>query len=182
MKRLLLTLAGLSVLGLLAFGLVLFGCFETAADIRARYAARSPELLTIAEPVKVSETFIWLDGGTYGIELTDAQGKKHSFCLRQTGDDGGGVPPPNLFIGAPHFAQPGAKMVDVRGSEEADLYGVLLRWIGQQQVPEAFLDPRRSPDHKDSNAYGAWMFFRRWMPILSKGGQDADMGNRAIDK
>jgi hypothetical protein len=102
-----------------------------------------------------------LDGGTYGIELTDAQGKKHSFCLCSTNDDGGGVPQPNLIIGATHFSKPGAKKVALRGPEEADLYGVLLRWIDQQQVPGDFMEPRRSPDPKDSKAYGAWMFFRR---------------------
>src|SRR5690349_5047836 len=108
---------------------------DPRASARAKYAKQSADVLKIVEPVKIFRPFYSKDGGTVGIELTDANDQKHAFSLYSPG--GAGLPekdkPPkiilNLFIGAIHPTRKGAKMVDVRGPEEATLYGVLLRAI-----------------------------------------------------
>ncbi len=112
---------------------------DPRASARAKYRNHSGTALNIAEPAKFSRGFGWKDGGTVGIELIDAKGKKHSFSLYSPG--GAGLPEkdkpakiiPNLFIGAAHPKHDGAKMVDVRGPEEMALYGVLLRIIDQHK-------------------------------------------------
>ncbi len=106
---------------------------------RAQYAKHSAEALKIVEPVIISNVFGWKDGGTVGLELTDAKDKKHTFCLYSPG--GAGLPEKdkkpkvilNLFIGAAYPTHEGAKMVEVCGPEEAALYGVLLRAIDKHK-------------------------------------------------
>ena len=109
---------------------------ETATDIRARYAKRSAEILKIVEPVKVSNVYYWKDGGSLGIELTDAKEKKHLFAL--DGRLKGG--PRNLYIGATYPGGQGSKMVEVFGPEESALYGVMLRWANKHPQREALYD------------------------------------------
>ena len=118
---------------------------DPRASARAEYAKRSADALQIVEPVKISRALGYKDGGTVGIELTDAKDKKHSFCLYSPG--GAGLPEENkkqriilnLFIGAAYPTNPGAKMVAVRGPEESALYGVLLRAIDKHKEKDAIL-------------------------------------------
>jgi hypothetical protein len=135
-----------------AFGFVLLAG-SNAADVekdprvsaRAKYAKHSADALKIVEPVKISGVFGWKDGGTVGLELTDAKDKKHAFCLYSPG--GAGLPEKdkkpriilNLFIGAAYPTHEGAKMVDVCGPEESALYGVLLRAIDKHKEKDAIL-------------------------------------------
>jgi len=118
---------------------------DPRVSARAKYAKQAGDVLNIVEPVKLSRGFGWKDGGTVGIELLDTKGKKHSFSLYSPGGAGLPVenkPPkiiPNLFIGAAHPKDQGAKMVAVRGPEESALYGVLLRAIDQHPEKEALL-------------------------------------------
>ncbi|HWY87295.1 MAG TPA: hypothetical protein VNX28_11250 [Gemmataceae bacterium] len=139
-------------LSAVAFGFFLLAG-SNAADVqpdprvsaRAKYAKHSAEALKIVEPVKISRVFYWKDGGTVGLELADAKGKKHAFCLYSPG--GAGLPEKdkkpriilNLFIGAAYPTHDGAKMVDVRGPEESALYGVLLRAIDSHKERDAIL-------------------------------------------
>lgn len=118
---------------------------DPRASARAKYSKHSADALQIVEPVKISRVFYWKDGGTVGIELTDAKEKKHFFCLYSPG--GAGLPKkdkkpkiiPNLFIGAAYPTHQGAKMVDVRGPEESALYGVMLRAIDKHKEKNAIL-------------------------------------------
>ena len=115
---------------------------DPRVSARAKYAKHSADALQIVEPVKMSRVFYWKDGGTVGIELTDAKDKKHAFSLYSPG--GAGLPEKdkkpkiilNLFIGAAHPGHQGAKMVDFGGPEESALYGVLLRAIDKHKEQE----------------------------------------------
>lgn len=138
MKRLLIALAG-------CFLVLVGGRAEEAtekkdpvAEKRAKYARHSAEVLKIVEPVKVTDVFYYKDGGTIGIELTDAKNKKHLFCL-----DGGGLDgtrPRNLHIGVSYPGRPGGKMVEWCGPEESALYGVMLRWANNHPQKVALFD------------------------------------------
>src|SRR5436305_1821467 len=94
---------------------------DPRAIARAKYGKHPGDALKIVEPVKIARGFGWKDGGTVGIELIDAKNEKHSFSLYSPG--GAGLPvkdkPPtiilNLFVGAAHPEQKGAKMVEIRG-------------------------------------------------------------------
>src|SRR5437016_1017764 len=119
---------------------------ETAAETRARYAKQSAEVLKIAEPVEVSKVYYWKDGGSIGIELTDAKKAKHLFCL-----DGRMLPSKdrpndkevgtrNLFIGATYPTGKEAKKVELRGPEESALYGVMLRWANKHPKRATLFD------------------------------------------
>jgi hypothetical protein len=118
---------------------------DPRASARAKYAKHSADALQIVEPVRISRVFGYKDGGTIGIELTDAKDKKHAFGLYSPG--GAGLPERdeqpriilNLFIGAAHPGHKGAKMVDVGGPEELALYGVLLRAIDKHKEKDAIL-------------------------------------------
>jgi hypothetical protein len=118
---------------------------DPRASARAKYAKHSADALKIVEPVKITRVFYFKDGGTAGIELTDAKDMKHPFCLYPPG--GAGLPQkdkqpkiiPNLFIGATHPTQAGAKMVALGGPEESALYGVLLRVIDKHKEKDAIL-------------------------------------------
>lgn len=114
---------------------------DPRAIARAKYAKHSADTLKIVEPVKVSRVFYWKDGGTVGLEITDAKDKKYSFCLYPpTGlEDDKRKVIPNLFIGAAYPTDQNSKAVDVRGPEEAALYGVLLRAIDNHKEKDAIL-------------------------------------------
>ena len=148
------------LLSAVAFWFVLLAG-SNAADVhqdprvsaRAKYAKHSADALKIVEPVRIAKVFEWKDGGTVGLELTDAKGKKHAFCLYSPG--GAGLPEKdkkprivlNLFIGAAYPTDEGAKMVDVCGPEESALYGVLLRAIESHQEKDAHTFFHRLESH-----------------------------------
>lgn len=120
------------------------------AEVRAKYRKQSADVLKIVEPVKVSEVFSYKDGGTIGIELTDAKDKKHLFCL-----DGRFLPTKehpnekgtrNLFMNATHPTRQDAKMVEMRGPEESALYGVMLRWADKHPQKGALYNDRLNLD------------------------------------
>ncbi len=104
---------------------------DAGAEIRAKYAKESAKVLGIVEPIKVSQVYYYKDGGTIGIEITDAKSNKHLFCLDGRylpKDDPNAMGTRNLFIGATYPTKDGAKKVALRGPEESALYGVMLRW------------------------------------------------------
>jgi hypothetical protein len=126
---------------------------DPVAETRAKYAKQSAEVLKIVEPVKVSNVFYWKDGGSIGIELTDAKDKKHLFCL-----DGRFLPSKeqpnekgtrNLYIGANHPTRKDAKKVEMRGPEESALYGVMLRWANKHPHREAIFNEKLDLNQKD---------------------------------
>ena len=130
--------------------LLAIGHAENANDprdaARAKYGKHSAAALKIAEPARYSEGFGWKDGGTVGIELVDARDEKFSFALYSP--FGAGLPEkddkppriiPNLFIGSRHPGHKGSKKVDVRGPEEAALYGVLLRILDKHKDKDLIL-------------------------------------------
>lgn len=111
---------------------------DPRASARAKYAKQSAAPLGTVEPVTISRAVFYKDGGTSGLELTDAARKKHAFSLFSPGDGPPGKdgPPegiPNLFVGASHPTFQGARKAEVRGPEEAALYGVLLRTIDKEK-------------------------------------------------
>ncbi len=116
---------------------------DPRSTARAKYAKRPGDALSFVEPVKVIRGVGWKDGGTVGLELVDANDKKHTYSLYPA--SGAGLPvkdlPPkiiiNLFTGATHPGHQGAKMVEVRGPEESALYAVLLRAIAKHKDKEA---------------------------------------------
>src|SRR5690349_10962390 len=77
---------------------------DPAAETRARHAKQSAEALKIAEPIKVSKVFYYKDGGTIGIEITDAKDVKHPFCLDgrplPTKEEPAAKGTRNLYLGA----------------------------------------------------------------------------------
>jgi hypothetical protein len=96
---------------------------------RAKYRKHSAAALQIAEPVTV-QAFYFKDGGTIGLELTDSNGKKHSFCHEAFGP---------LYLGATHRSNKNAKPANSDEPMEV-LYGVLVRWIDQHAHRDAFYD------------------------------------------
>ena len=100
---------------------------ESVAEIRAKYAKQSAAVLKIAEPIKVSDVFYWKDGGSLGIELTDANKKKHLFCF-----DGRTKASGKLFVGV-NYPGPAGKEVEIWGPEESALYAVMLRWVNKHE-------------------------------------------------
>lgn len=127
---------------------------ESPSMTRARHRKREVEPLAIREPVTIDEGLVWKDGGSIGLVLLDAKGKKHAFCL-----DGGGLPTRekphgerehNLVVGTTHPLRDGGKRIPLRGAEEAALYGVLLRWADRQPEREALLD-RTLPFHSQTH-------------------------------
>jgi len=120
---------------------------DPVTETRVKYAKLAADVLKIAEPVKVSEVFYWKDGGSIGIEVTDAKGKKHLFCLdgRSLKENG----TRNLFVGATYPSRPGATKVDYRGPEESALYGVMLRWANKHPRREALYNEKIDLNQKD---------------------------------
>ena len=119
------------------------GNADPVARIRAKYIKQSADVLKIADPVRIAQTFAWKDGGSIGIELIDAKDTKHLFCMdgrflptKESPDEKGTR---NLFIGAIHPTKPGAKMVEFRGPEESALYGVMLRIVNKHPEREVLL-------------------------------------------
>lgn len=139
---------------------------DPMAAIRAKYVKQSGEVLNIVEPIKVSEVFYYKDGGTIGIEITDAKGKKHLFCL-----DGRSLPTKeepnakgtrNLYLGATYPTKSGARKVDLRGPEESALYGVMLRWADKHPQREALYNEKIDLNPKDfGNLWEIRAFFLR---------------------
>jgi hypothetical protein len=130
---------------------------DPVAETRAKYVKQSAEVLDIVEPIKVSEVFYYKDGGTIGIEITDAKDKKHLFCV-----DGREKGTRNLYLGATYPTRAGAKKVDIRGPEESALYGVMLRWANKHPNQEALYNEKIDLDHKDfGNLWQIRAFFLR---------------------
>ena len=133
---------------------------DPVAETRAKYAKQSAKVLKIVEPIKVSNVYYWKDGGSLGIELTDAKGKKHLFCLDGRNLKGSGTR--NLFVGDIYPSRPGAKMVEIRGPEESALYGVMLRWADKHPKREALYNGKINLNQKeDGNLWEVREFFLR---------------------
>ncbi|MBL8796157.1 MAG: hypothetical protein JNM56_19810 [Planctomycetia bacterium] len=139
---------------------------DPVAETRAKYRKQAAEVLKIVEPIKVSDVFYYKDGGTIGIEITDAKEKKHLFCLDgrflPTQDEPNNQGTRNLYLGAAHPTQAGARKVDMRGAEESALYGVLLRWADQHPHRAALYDEKADLSRKDfGNLWEIRAFFLR---------------------
>lgn len=96
---------------------------------RAKYRKHPAAPLQIVEPVTV-RAFYFKDGGTIGLELTDSNGKKHSFCNEAFGP---------LYLGATHPSNKNAKPANSDEPMEV-LYGVLVRWVDQHEHRDTFYD------------------------------------------
>ncbi len=126
---------------------------DPVAETRAKYVMHSAQVLNIAEPIKVSQVFYYKDGGTIGIEITDAKENKHLFCLDgrflPTKEQPNEMGTRNLYLGATHPTKSGAKKVEVRGSEESALYGVMLRWANKHPHRDALYNEKMDLNRKD---------------------------------
>jgi hypothetical protein len=116
---------------------------DKATETRAKYAKESSDALKIAEPIRVTAVHQFKDGGTIGIELTDAKDRKHEFCLDgRSLEDANRKGTRNLFVGAVYPTRPGARNVEVRGPEESAFYGVMLRWANKHPQREALYNEK----------------------------------------
>lgn len=105
---------------------------KRAAVIRAKHEKLTADVLEVKEPARVTEADVFDDGGTVTVALSDATGKKFVACI-----DGRTQPQPggwarHMWTGVKHPTKPGGKKVPMKGTEEAALHGVLLRWAKQQ--------------------------------------------------
>ena len=145
--------------GLAWFGVLLLPAWATdvakddPAEIRAKYSRQSAEALKIAEPLMAFEVIEYKDGGTLGVEITDAKDVQHRFAL-----DFRNLPTKehptergtrNLFVGATYPGRPGSRKVDLGGPEECALYGVMLRWANKHPQRDALHDAKTELDSKD---------------------------------
>ena len=110
--------------------------------------------------------FYYKDGGTIGVEITDAKNKKHLFCLDgrflATKDEPNEKGTRNLYLGVTHPTQAGAKKVDMRGPEEAALYGVMLRWANAHPHRDALYNEKIDVNRKEfGNLWEIRGFFLR---------------------
>ena len=88
-------------------------------------------------PCRVMGLDMFLDGGTLGGVLEDAEGSILKFCLDgrmiivEYDSEGKPlpIPPTHYFIGADHPAREGARPLDVDGEEERLLTRILREWI-----------------------------------------------------
>jgi hypothetical protein len=126
--------------------------------VRDKYEKLPLKVLKIAEPAEVTEVRYYKDGGSIGLELTDAKKVKHHFCF----DGSKGPGPYPLLVGAIYPTREGAREVELRGPEEAELYAVLLRWARKHKHRDAFLDPKADlPFAKYGRLWETQAFFFR---------------------
>jgi hypothetical protein len=131
---------------------------DRVAETRTKYAKQPADALKIAEPVKVSNVFYWKDGGSIGIELTDAKERKHLFCLDGRNEKEGGTR--NLYVGADYPTKTGAAKASVL--EESALYGVMLRWADKHPKREALYNEKLDLNLKENgNLWEIRAFFLR---------------------
>ena len=104
---------------------------ERVRIVRKTYSVVPPFVLELKQPVDVVEATMYFDGGTLGVILEDADGKRLSASL-----------PPrvskhptlaryvesHLYTGDTHWSKPGTSKIVIRGPEESAIYGILIRW------------------------------------------------------
>lgn len=132
-------------------------------EIRARFRKRSAEPLGIVEPIKITRVAYFKDGGTVGIEVTDAKNRTHEFSLDgrflPTKDEPNNVGTRNLYLGAMHPTRKDARKVEHGGPEEQALYGVLLRWADAHPQRDSLYDEAKSLPETSGDLWETRAFF-----------------------
>jgi hypothetical protein len=136
---------------------------ERLQQIRRMYEKLPCEILKITEPVEVTEAHAYRDGGTIGLVLTDASKTQHEFCLDgRSFDEAQAREPKYVYLGATHATHKGARRVQIRGPEEAAIYGVLLRWAQKHPKRDALLgSEEKSEFRRDITFWGTRQFLLR---------------------
>ncbi|MBK8167856.1 MAG: hypothetical protein IPK64_18080 [bacterium] len=100
-------------------------------------AVADPPLGGLICPCEVTSFDIYLDGGTLGGRIVDANGISWGFCLdgrmqvMSSAADEEHVPPKPraFFLGAEHPDHLGARPLDIYGDEELSLLAALHSWV-----------------------------------------------------
>jgi len=102
--------------------------------VRAMYAKLPADILGIREPIRITDASRYKDGGTIGLEASDVKDKPFKACFdgRLPEEAHPDIETYHVYIGAIYPTEKGAMKVQVRGPEEAALYGLLLRWAQEQ--------------------------------------------------
>ncbi len=112
---------------------------------RAKCQKTEPKTLKIVEPVEVKDAFYAKDGGSHTITLVDKKNVTHEFVIRKSAF--------GTFDIAEGPAKNGDTPLESGGTEEQELYGVLLRW-GDKQPKKAELLDKTSDSLEDSTLRG----------------------------
>ena len=84
------------------------------------------EINSIEQPIDITDVLYYRDGGTIGVVMSDAAGKKLKFCLdRRIGKK----KPYPVFWGATHPTIRGAKKIAIAGHEERVILKNLQQWV-----------------------------------------------------
>lgn len=129
---------------------------ENTQSVREKYEKLPCKTLAIAEPVELTKVYYYKDGGTIGLLLTDAKKVEHKFCL-----DGREGKSRSLFVGVTYPNEQNGKRVDLRGAEESELYGVLLRWVKKHPQRDAIFDEKKDIDSQPN----LWEFRRFFLRL-----------------
>jgi hypothetical protein len=132
------------------------GAARDPQTIRAKYAKQPCKKLSISEPVEVTETLYYKDGGSIGLVLMDSKKVQHKFAW-----DGREGKPRSIFVGVDY---PNEKTGRRLGSlEEEELYGVLIRWVNRHPKRDAFFDEKK--EINDEKRPSLWEFRRFFLNL-----------------
>ena len=98
--------------------------YATGNDAREAHRIVLPDILGLVEPIEVVKAEGHWDGLTTYLEIRDSQGKRFLFCVDRIMD---GTSDRGMYFNTKH-PNHGGKRVKPGGSEEAAVYGLLIRW------------------------------------------------------
>ena len=127
------------------------GMLVVLAICAATAAVADPPLGDLVCPCEVTSFDIYLDGGTLGDRIVDANGISWGFCLDgrmqvmsfTPGEEYVPPKPRAFFLGAEHPDRLGARPLDVYGEEELRLLASLDSWV-EKVLPLAQFRKARS--------------------------------------
>lgn len=131
-------------------------------------AVADPPLGGLICPCEVTSFDIYLDGGTLGGRIVDANGISWGFCLdgrmqinvrSAPGEESAPPKPRAFFFGAEHPDHLGARPIDVYGEEELRLLAALHSWV-EEVLPLDQFRTARSEYHACTNAQQRQDFVR----------------------
>ncbi|MFO7654133.1 MAG: hypothetical protein R6X25_09960 [Candidatus Krumholzibacteriia bacterium] len=91
-------------------------------------------------PCTVAALVMYLDGGTIGGDIEDSNGRLVRFCLAAPQINRPGAAAPEyrrFYVGATHPDKAGAMPLDIGGSAEARLIGILREWLDPLMTVDA---------------------------------------------